>query len=388
MLLICALSVHKSEENNDKDNSCFNFNRGFVNLRSEGPAGLGSEYVVANLTHRMRKRLHVSGPDPIEDIVVQNTSFLLKAGQEKVIELIGEGEVADGNPRELTIAFDGTVVDTAIGKHQMFYLPSRNITRDQWRCWMWSEPLRLGNLEKAQTKFCENVTEAGNGIVLSLTDTVELVVEKHWRRPHFSGNEDTECSTSQFPRGRESVSHTLVPPSKAGTPSPSFKAGTPSPSSKTNVEVRHGFNITQVGLTEGEVTVVQMWYSSREPDIFQDQNPRNLSLLLFEEKVVWAGMALLEEKSLYNYTTPELGYSYCTWWTCERGNAARLPLPSGLQTSSTAKLPIYTFYSNEVGHSDMIIVSVMGDGKGSTAASHHNSFDLILLVSVLSLCYH
>ena len=368
VLLIFALSVHKSEENNDKDNSCFNFNRGFV---KEGPAGLGSEYVVANLTHRMRKRLHVSGPDPIEDIVVQNTSFSLEAGQKKVIQLIGEGEVADGNPRELTIAFDGTVVDAAIGKHQMFYLPSRNITRDQWRCWTWSEPLRLGNLEKTQTPFCENVTEAGNGTVLSLTDTVELMVEKHWRWPHFNGNEDIDCFTSQFPRGRESVSLvSLVSPSKAGTPSPSFKA---------NVEVRHGLNITQVELTEGKVTVVQMWYSSREPDIFQDQNPRNLSLLLFEEKVVWAGMALLEEKSLYNYTTPELGYSYSTWWTCERGNAARLPLPSGSQTSSTAKLPIYTFYSNEVGHSDMIIVSVMGDEKGSTAASHHNSFGLILL---------
>ena len=228
VLLIFAFSVHKSEENNNKDNSCFNFNRGFV---KEGPAGLGSEYVVANLTHRMRKRLHVSGPDPIEDIVVQNTSFLLKAGQEKVIELIGEGEVADGNPRELTIAFDGTVMDAAIGKHQMFYLPSRNITRDQWRCWTWSEPLRLGNLEKTQTKFCENVTEAGNGTVLSLTDTVEVVVEKHWRRPHFNGNEDTDCFTSQFPRGRESVSHTFVPTSKAGKVGtlvpPSSKAGTP-----------------------------------------------------------------------------------------------------------------------------------------------------------------
>ena len=202
MLLICALSVHKSEENNDKDNSCFNFNRGLVNSRSEGPAGLGSEYVVANLTHSMRKRSHVSGPDQIEDIVVKKTTFSLDAGQKKVIELIGEGEVADENPRELTIAFDGTVLDAAIGKHQMFYLPSRNITRDQWRCWTWSEPLRLGNLEKTQTRFCENVTEAGNGtVLLSLTDTVELVVEKRWRRPHFNGNEDIDCFTSQFPRG-------------------------------------------------------------------------------------------------------------------------------------------------------------------------------------------
>ena len=179
----------------------------------------------------MRKRSHVSGPDQIEDIVVKKTTFLLEAGQKKVIQLIGEGEVADGNPRELTIAFDGTVVDTAIGKHQMFYLPSRNITRDQWRCWTWSEPLRLGNLEKTQTPFCENVTEAGNGTVLSLTDTVELVVEKHWRRPHFNGNEDTDCFTSQFPRGRESVSHTFVPTSKAGKVGtlvpPSSKAGTP-----------------------------------------------------------------------------------------------------------------------------------------------------------------
>ena len=88
-------------------------------------------------------------------------------------------------------------------------------------------------------------------------------------------------------------------------------------------------------------------------------------------------MAILEEKMVYN--GPELGFSYSTLWTCE--NATRLPLPSGSQTS-TAKFPIYTFHSNEVEVSDLIKVSVMGDGKESSATNPHNSFGLMLLFSV------
>ena len=361
VLFIFALSVQKSKGNNDKDNSCFNFdNRGLVNSRSEGPAGSGSEYAIANLTHS--KWLSVMGsPDQSEESVINKTSILLESGQEKVIELNAEGELGDGNPRELTIAFDGTLVDAAIGIHTMWDIPSRNITRDEWRCWNWSKPLLLGQWEweLTRTKFCANYSEPENGTYLAVIDEVELKVQKHWRRPHFSGNEDIDCFNSQIPKGQ----------------APKSVSSTPAPPSKVKVEVRHWHNLTtQVELTEGEVSVVHVYYDSRHPEIFQDQDPRNLSLL-YGDDVVWVGLALLEEK--------QSGFSsYSTWWTCDGGNMARLSVPNG-----TAKLPLYTFHLDEDERSDdMITVSVMGDEKES-AASQHNSFSLILLLSVLYISF-
>ena len=55
-----------------------------------------------------------------------------------------EGEVADGNPRKLAVAFDGTLLEAAIGEHVLFYVPSY-ITSDEWGCWNWSKPLPLDN---------------------------------------------------------------------------------------------------------------------------------------------------------------------------------------------------------------------------------------------------
>ena len=132
-----ALSVQKSKGNNDKDNSCFNFdNRGLVNSRLEGAAGSESEYAVANLTHS--KWLSVMGsPDQSEEIVINKTSILLESGQEKVIELNAEGELGDGNPRELTIAFDGTVVDAAIGiraGHAPIFADAHRCASDAHQC--------------------------------------------------------------------------------------------------------------------------------------------------------------------------------------------------------------------------------------------------------------
>ena len=86
---------------------------------------------------------------------------------------------------------------------------------------------------------------------------------------------------------------------------------------------------------------------------------------------------------------PKIGGSKCPkirGSKCPKSKCT-MTLPSGSQTSSTAKLPLYTFYSNELENSDMIIVSVMGDGKESSAASHHNSFGLVLLSSVLYLSF-
>ena len=365
VLFIFALYVHQSEGNNDKDNSCFNFDsRGLVSSRLEGPAGSGSEYAVVNLTHTKHLWFYETGSQ--EEIVVKNSSFLLESGQKKVIELNAEGEV-EWNPRELTIAFNGTHVNAAIGIHTMFNLPSQDAITDEWRCWNWSEPLQLGEYmyERTETEFCKNWTEAENGTVFALVDKVELVVQKHWRPPHFSGNEDNDCFTSQFPGG--------------GNAQESAR-GTPAPPSKVNVEVRDGINISKVELTEGDVTVVQMWYNSLDnsyPPVFQDQNPRNLSLLLTGEKVVWAGLALLEEKEVYNGY--ELGWSYSTWWTCERGNAARLPVPSG-QTSSVANLTKYTFhYREDDEFTDTFVVAVMGSAASAASLFNSNSFYLILI---------
>ena len=221
--------------------------------------------------------------------------------------------------------------------------------------------------EGAETSFCTNNTEAENGTLWSLQDNVELVVQKFWRPPHFNGNEDTECFTSQLPSSKASESVN----------------STPAPPSKVIVEVKHHSNISQVQLTEGEVTVVQVWYNSWEAEIFEDQNPRNLSLYLHEE-VVWAGLALLEEKRFYQGS--ELGWSYSTWWTCDGGSVARLPIPSGSQTNSTAKLPLYAFYWDDNEYSDAITVSVIGDGTES-AANQYNSLGLITLFFVLYISF-
>ena len=45
-----AMLVHYSEEKNDKDASCFNFEE-LGHLRLKGPSNMGSEYAVVNLTH-------------------------------------------------------------------------------------------------------------------------------------------------------------------------------------------------------------------------------------------------------------------------------------------------------------------------------------------------
>ena len=365
-LFIYAMFVNKSEEKNDKDASCFNFGE-LGHSRLKGPSNMGSEYAVVNLTHSYRFYSLDTGFS--ERIVVTNISFLFESGMKRVMDLYAEGEVTDGNPRKLAVAFDGTLLEAAIGEHEMFYVPSYNITSDEWECWNWSKPLPLDNwqLEGAETSFCTNNTEAENGTLLILQDDVELAVKKFWRPPHFNGNEDTECFTSQLPSGEASESVN----------------STPAPPSKVIVEVKHHSNTSQVQLTEGEVTVVQVWYNSWEPEIFEDQNPRNLSLYLHEE-VVWAGLALLEEKRFYQ--GQELGWSYSTWWTCDGGSVARLPIPSGSQTNSTAKLPLYAFYWDDSEYSDVITVSVMGDGTES-AVNQYNSLGKFTIFLVLYISF-
>ena len=114
---------------------------------------MGSEYAVVNLTHSYRFYSLDTGFS--ERIVVTNISFLFESGMKRVMDLYAEGEVADGNPRKLAVAFDGTLLEAAIGEHEMFYVPSYNITSDEWECWNWSKPLPLDNwrLEGAETSF-------------------------------------------------------------------------------------------------------------------------------------------------------------------------------------------------------------------------------------------
>ena len=65
---------------------------------------------------------------------------------------------------------------------------------------------------------------------------------------------------------------------------------------------------------------------------------------------------------------------------------ARLPIPSGSQTNSTAKLPLYAFYWDDNEYSDAITVSVIGDGTES-AANQYNSLGLITLFFVLYISF-
>ena len=139
-LFIYAMFVNKSEEKNDKDASCFNFGE-LGHSRLKGPSNMGSEYAVVNLTHSYRFYSLDTGFS--ERIVVTNISFLFESGMKRVMDLYAEGEVADGNPRKLAVAFDGTLLEAAIGEHEMFYVPSYNITSDEWECWNWSKPLPL-----------------------------------------------------------------------------------------------------------------------------------------------------------------------------------------------------------------------------------------------------
>ena len=69
----------------------------------------------------------------------------------EVMDLYAEGEVADGNPRKLAIAFDGTLFEAAIGEHEMFHVPSYNITRDEWGCWNWTN----GNGKEQKLVFAQ-----------------------------------------------------------------------------------------------------------------------------------------------------------------------------------------------------------------------------------------
>ena len=151
-LFMFAMFVNKSEEKNDKDASCFKFGE-LGHSRLNCPSNMGSEYAVVNLTHSYR--FYSLGTGFSEGIVVKNISFLLESGMKRVMDLYAEGEVAEGNPRKLAIAFDGTLIEAAIGEHEMYYVPSYNITSDEWGCWNWSKPLPFGNGSEQKLVFAQ-----------------------------------------------------------------------------------------------------------------------------------------------------------------------------------------------------------------------------------------
>ena len=77
-----------------------------------------------------------------------------------MVELNAEGELPEENPRELTIALDGTQIEAAIGKHTMQWSPWS--TGYAWICWDMSRPLILGDVVREHTTFCRNYTELHN----------------------------------------------------------------------------------------------------------------------------------------------------------------------------------------------------------------------------------
>ena len=113
VLFIVALFFLKSE-GNSYDKNCFKFDHSHL-VNSSAVIGSGSKYAVVNLTHS--KTIHTSGPR--EFIEVWSTSFLLQSGNMTVVELNAVGELPEQNPRELTIGFDGTRIEAAIGDHTM-----------------------------------------------------------------------------------------------------------------------------------------------------------------------------------------------------------------------------------------------------------------------------
>ena len=161
VLFIVALSLLKSEGRNF-DRDCFNYTH---SANSTAMFGSGSEYAaLVNLTHSIANWTSDQDNNIDNNIigldVIWTTSFQLESGHQKVVELNAEGELPEENPRELTIALDGTQIEAAIGEHTMRWSPSSD--GYAWHCWDMSRPLYFGEVLQEHTTFCRNYTELHN----------------------------------------------------------------------------------------------------------------------------------------------------------------------------------------------------------------------------------
>ena len=195
VLFIVALSLLKSEGRNF-DRDCFNYTH---SANSTAMFGSGLEYLpllpfmeyaaLVNLTHSIANWTSDQDNNIDNNIigldVIWTTSFQLESGHQKVVELNAEGELPEENPRELTIALDGTQIEAAIGKHTMRWSPWS--TGYAWICWDMSRPLILGDVVREHTTFCRNYTELHNiqenGTETNLHDN--LVIEVSLIPPTF-----------------------------------------------------------------------------------------------------------------------------------------------------------------------------------------------------------
>ena len=189
VLFILALSLLKSEGRNF-DRDCFNYTH---SANSTAMFGSGLEYLpllpfmeyaaLVNLTHSIAN--WTSDQDNIGLDVIWTTFFRLESGHQKVVELNAEGELPEENPRELTIALDGTQIEAAIGEHTMRWSPSSD--GYAWHCWDMSRPLYFGEVLQEHTTFCRNYTElhnyGENGTETNLHDN--LVIEVSLIPPTF-----------------------------------------------------------------------------------------------------------------------------------------------------------------------------------------------------------